>query len=210
MNPTQYIYVTDDNPNGKFGQKLAERIFGRIKRIPDIQKICELGCGNGYFSGHLAGSGYKVVGVDASVSGIEYARKNYGESAQFFCSEISPALSDKLGSANFDLVVAIEAIEHFYCPADLIETARMLLRPNGYLLLTTPYHGYLKYLALSIINRMDAHLQPLFDGGHIKFFSVQTLSRLVSGGRGFSNVKFEFLGRVPWLWKNMICLARKK
>jgi hypothetical protein len=55
---------------------------------------------------------------------------------------------------------------------------------------------------------MDAHFSVLHDGGHIKFFSVKTLSDLVSS-HGFVDLKFEFYGRAPWLWMNMLCHARK-
>ena len=200
MTPTQYVYVTGENPNGKFGQRFAERLISTIKRISDIKRVCELGCGNGYFSGELIAAGYEVVGIDSSVSGIEYAKKNYGKTGQFLRSEISPDLSANTGLKNFDLVISIEVIEHLYCPSDLIETAATLLRPNGFLLLTTPYHGYLKNLALAITNRMDTHYNSLFDGGHIKFFSVKTLSRLVSGG-GVLILSLNFLAACPGFGK---------
>ncbi len=204
----QYPYFNGDNPNGKNGQKLAEKLKAKIEKISDIKRICELGCGNGYFVSSLKSAGYGILGIDASVSGIEYAKKNYGKWAQFLCREISPSLSSEVGEGNFDLVIAIETIEHLFHPSYLIETAKALLRPNGYLLLTTPYHGYLKYLVLGLTGQMDKHLNPLYDCGHIKFFSTKTLSQLISKC-GFKNVQFEFFGRFPGLWKSMICMARK-
>ena len=156
----------------------------------------------------LSKIGYEVFGVDASQSGVEIAKRQYGPSVKFVCSEIAPALLEKLGKENFDLVVSIDVIEHLYRPSELIQTARGLLRRGGYFLLTTPYHGYFKYLALSLTGQMDRHLNPLYDGGHIKFFSVQTLSCLISE-YGFRKSRFEFFGRLPWLWKSTICLARK-
>jgi hypothetical protein len=38
------------------------------------------------------------------------------------------------------------------------------------LIITTPYHGYLKNIALSVSVKFDHHVNPLWDGGHIKFF----------------------------------------
>jgi 2-polyprenyl-6-hydroxyphenyl methylase/3-demethylubiquinone-9 3-methyltransferase len=35
---------------------------------------------------------------------------------------------------------------------------------------TTPYHGYVKNLALAVTGQLDRHWQPWRDGGHIKFF----------------------------------------
>ena len=82
------------------------------------------------------------------------------------------------------------------------------MKPGGHILLGTPYHGYLKNLALAVAGRMDSHFSALHDGGHIKFFSVKTLSQLLIT-HSFENLSFTFYGRAPWLWKNMICHARK-
>jgi 2-polyprenyl-3-methyl-5-hydroxy-6-metoxy-1,4-benzoquinol methylase len=108
---------------------------------------------------------------------------------------------------NFDLVISSDVIEHLYRPADLLEAAFTLLKPGGHILVGTPYHGYLKNLALAVTNRMDSHFSVLHDGGHIKFFSVKTLSGLMAA-HGFEDLSFTFYGRAPWLWKNMICHAR--
>lgn len=55
---------------------------------------------------------------------------------------------------------------------------------------------------------MDAHFGALDDGGHIKCFGVKTLSSLFRQ-HGFVDLKFDFYGRAPLLWMNMICRARK-
>jgi 2-polyprenyl-6-hydroxyphenyl methylase/3-demethylubiquinone-9 3-methyltransferase len=89
----------------------------------------------------------------------------------------------------------------------LIETAVALLKPGGYLIVGTPYHGYLKNLAISVLNKWDAHHGVHWDGGHIKFFSERTLGELVLQ-HDFQQVTFHFYGRLPWLWKHMICTAK--
>jgi hypothetical protein len=52
-------------------------------------------------------------------------------------------------------------------------------------------------------------VNPLWDGGHIKFFSRRTLAALVSGS-GFTDLSFSYFGRAPLLWKSMVCTARKE
>jgi hypothetical protein len=74
----------------------------------------------------------------------------------------------------------------------------------GKLILTTPYNGYLKNLAIAVLGEMDRHVNPLRDGGHIKIFSVKTLSELLIA-EGWSDLQFEFAGRSPYLWKSMLC-----
>lgn len=193
--------------NGDSGAALAEAFVRIVSGLKGVERICDLGCGNGYLAGRLASMGYDVTGVDASRSGIEIARLTYS-APEFICSELDRALQENAGSEKFDLVISSDVIEHLYRPADPLEAASVLLKPKGHILIGTPYHGYLKNLVLSMTGKMDGHFCALDDGGHIKFFSVRTLSALVRA-HGFDELNFRFYGRGPWLWKNMICHARK-
>lgn len=71
------------------------------------------------------------------------------------------------------------------------------------MIISTPYHGYLKNLALAATGKLDNHFTVLWDGGHIKFWSVKTLSKLLEE-YGFEVVEFKGSGRIPYLWKSML------
>jgi SAM-dependent methyltransferase len=204
-----YGYTVSSPGEGDVGRDLAELFVGYVRRLDGATHVCELGCGNGYLASRLGASGLHLTGIDASESGIEIARRHYAtDKVSFLRAEIGADLKALLPAGErFDVVVSSEVIEHLYRPAALIEAAAALLKPGGYLIVGTPYHGYLKNLALSILDRWDAHHAVHWDGGHIKFFSVETLRDLVSR-HGFAETKFSFYGRMPWLWKSMICTAR--
>ena len=204
---SEFEWRTAGSANGDSGAALARAFIGIIEGLGGIKRICDLGCGNGYLAAKLAALGYEVTGVDASTSGIETARRNCGQ-ARFVLSEVDGQLDQVIETGTFDLVVSGDVIEHLYRPTDLLETASRLLRHDGQILISAPYHGYLKNLALSLSGKMDAHFCALQDGGHIKFFSVKTLSKLIEQ-QGFTDIRISFFGRAPWLWKNMICHARK-
>ena len=200
---TEFEWHAELAGNGESGEKLTRVFVELVKKLDDVRSICDLGCGNGHITGRLAALGYEVKGIDASASGIKIARRTY-PGVEFVEAVIGREL-ESLGS--FDLVISSDVIEHLYRPSDLLEAANGLLKPNGQILLGTPYHGYLKNLALAAAGKMDAHFSALHDGGHIKFFSVRTLSQLMAS-HGFTDLSFTFYGRAPWLWKNMICHAR--
>lgn len=204
---SEFQWNTDAAPNGKSGVGLAETIIRRVTALENVRSICDLGCGNGYITGRLGALGYDVVGIDASKSGTRIASESYPQ-AHFICSLIDDGLRERVAVESFDLVISSDVIEHLYRPGDLLGAAASLLKADGRLLLGTPYHGYLKNLLLSVTGRMDVHFDVLDDGGHIKFFSVKTLSQLLAS-HGFSDLNFSFYGRAPWLWKNMICHARR-
>jgi 2-polyprenyl-3-methyl-5-hydroxy-6-metoxy-1,4-benzoquinol methylase len=106
------------------------------------------------------------------------------------------------------LVVSLEVVEHCYDPRAFARTFVSLIEPGGIGFLTTPYHGYLKNLALALSGRMEAHFTALWDGGHIKFFSIPTLRTLLTEA-GAHELEFLRIGRIPPLAKSMIALVRK-
>ena len=203
---TEFEWHAEAAGNSESGEKLTRVFVELVQKLEGVKSICDLGCGNGHISGRLAALGYRVTGVDASASGIKIARHAY-PGAEFIEGLIDADIRQRLNLGDYDLVISSDVIEHLYRPSDLLEAARSLLLPRGQILLGTPYHGYLKNLLLAASGKMDAHFSALHDGGHIKFFSVPTLSMLLKS-HGFEDLSFTFYGRAPWLWKNMICHAR--
>lgn len=200
---TEFEWHAEGAANGASGERLTEVFVKLVQQIDGVRTICDLGCGNGHIAGRLASLGYEVTGVDASRSGITIAQRAYPD-VKF----VQALIDGTLALDNFDLVISSDVIEHLYRPADLLEAAFSLLKPGGHILIGTPYHGYLKNLAIALSGRMDSHYSALHDGGHIKFFSVRTLSQLLIS-HSFKDLSFSYYGRAPWLWKNMICHARK-
>jgi SAM-dependent methyltransferase len=195
--------------NGESGRALTDVVVRLIQRQPGVKTICDLGCGNGFLASRLGPLGYHVAGVDASQRLLRVAEAHYGsDTVRFQCGLFGPELAGQLAAQGpFDLVVSIDVVEHLYRPKTLIETIDRILKPGGRAIVCTPYHGYLKNLAISAVGGWDTHHGVHWDGGHVKFFSVATLTALVEEHLRVEG--FEYFGRVPWLWKNMICLARK-
>ncbi len=170
------------------------------------RRVVDIGCGNGALCRELASRGYEVVGCEPSADGVRVAESAAPELV-FHQLGVDDEPS-ALGNESFDVAIATEVIEHLVRPRNLPRFAKEVLRPQGHLIISTPYHGYLKNLALALTNKWDAHLNPFWDGGHIKFWSLKTLSQLLNEG-GFRVVRFIGTGRVPFLWKSMIIVAQK-
>jgi 2-polyprenyl-3-methyl-5-hydroxy-6-metoxy-1,4-benzoquinol methylase len=106
------------------------------------------------------------------------------------------------------VVVSLEVIEHCFHPRRFAKTFYDLIAPGGIGILSTPYHGYWKNLALAVAGKWDDHLTVLWEGGHIKFFSKRTLGMLLAES-GFNYIRFIRVGRIPPLAKSMIAIVRK-
>ena len=130
----------------------VEKAFHDFRIKPST--VFDLGCGNGANANWLQQNGFTVSGVDMSKTGIATANAT------------RPLLNLKVGSAydpshetfgTFPLVVSLEVVEHVYAPRDYAKCVYNLLSPDGYALISTPYHGYLKNLALAVTGKMDSH-----------------------------------------------------
>jgi len=195
--------------NGESGEGLATLLIEVVKSEPGVKTICDLGCGNGYLAHRLATHGYAVTGVDASAPYIETARRLYSDPpVRFEQAFFGEALTETLQRESFDLVISSDVIEHLYHPKELLATAKALLKPGGTLVMCTPYHGYLKNLAIAALGKWDSHHAVHWDGGHIKFFSVATLRNLIEE-QLFVPQRVVYYGRIPAFAKNMIWVARK-
>jgi 2-polyprenyl-3-methyl-5-hydroxy-6-metoxy-1,4-benzoquinol methylase len=169
-------------------------------------RLFDLGCGNGSVGALLANSGWDVTGVDPSSEGIAAAKVAYSD----LRLELGSAYDDLVAIyGRFPLVISLEVVEHVYAPRDYARTLFDLVEPGGTAIVSTPYHGYLKNLALAVSGKMDRHFTALWDHGHIKFWSIPTLTTLLTEA-GFKDVRFHRVGRVPALAKSMIAVAFKK
>ncbi len=171
----------------------------------DEKRIFELGCGNGSMASELSHLGWDVTGVDPSKEGISQARQSYPN----LKLQTGSAYDDLVGQyGQFPLVLSLEVVEHVYTPRHYARTVFDLLADGGVAIISTPYHGYWKNLALALTGKMDKHFTALWDNGHIKFWSMDTLSELLVEA-GFVDVRFKRVGRVPALAKSMIAIAHK-
>ena len=181
-----------------------KKVVEQVKYL-NPKKILDIGSGNGYLCNVLNNYCEEIVGIEPSKIGYKISTKEYTK-IKFYnisCYDDPSKLKQK-----FDLVISTEVIEHLFYPKKLIEFANSCLKKNGHLILTTPYHGYLKNLAISLLNGWDRHFMAHRDGGHIKFWSTKTLNKLLQS-YGFSDLKNIGVGRVPYLRKGFITVAKK-
>lgn len=178
-----------------------------ILKIIGAKRILDIGSGNGKLCSEIHNEGYEVIGMEYDKRGVEIAQTNYPE-IPFYSFGVQDSPSNLLKyEAMFDAVVSTEVIEHLFSPHLLPLYAKNVLIKGGFLIITTPYHGYIKNLFLSILNKWDSHHTPLLHGGHIKFWSKKTLSELLQEG-GFSIIGFSGVGRIPFFWKSMILTGK--
>lgn len=165
----------------------------------------DLGAGNGSVAAHLSALGYDITGVDPSKRGLEEARRAY---PHLRIEEGSCYEDLALKYGQFPVVISLEVVEHLYSPREFAGTVYSLLEDRGLAVISTPFHGYWKNLGIALFGRHDQHFNPLWDHGHVKFWSEATLGKLLMQA-GFRQVEFKRAGRFHPFAKSMIAVARK-
>ena len=184
---------------------LLPTLTGLLRQHPPPCRVFELGCGNGATANVMLKLGYEVTAVDPSTEGINIAKNSYPH-IRFAVGSAYDELGDEYGT--FPMVISLEVVEHIFYPRRYAATIASLLVPKGLAIVSTPYHGYMKNLALSLLNKWDSHMDPLWDYGHIKLWSRAKLVDLFREA-GLSQCGFYRVGRIPQLAKSMIVAFRK-
>ncbi len=186
---------------------LMPKVISILQSFPDEmeKKIFDLGCGNGSVDFELDRLGWRTTGIDSSEEGIEKSRKAYPH-LDLHLGSVYDSLTEQYG--EYPVCLSLEVVEHLFDPKLFAKNLFRLVRPGGTAILSTPFHGYFKNLAISITGKWDKHFTALWDGGHIKFWSPSTLKLLLKEV-GFKDFKFYYVGRIPVLAKSMIVVAKR-
>jgi len=136
------------------------------------ERVLDLGCGAGAFLTALREAGADPVGVEIAEAAAERARATGVE-----VRLLEPDGTLPFGHGEFDLVWCSEVLEHIPDVAAALHEVRRVLKRDGRLLLTVPYHGRLQGAAIAL-TRFEAHFDPL--GQHVRFFTRSSLTRTLA------------------------------
>ena len=180
-------------------------LWERVASAPNRKlKLLDCGAGDGGLVAEAQARGIEAAGLEISAAAIERALAN-NPSLDITRHSVEE-LPWPVAPASWDVVVSFEVIEHLLEPRALLQGAYDALVPSGALILSTPYHGLAKNLALSAF-RFESHFAV--DGDHIRFFTDRAIGRLLED-TGFEVVEIAHLGRVWSLWANTLVWAKKK
>ena len=158
-------------------QWASQRVLGR--------RVLEVGCGSGQGTKMLADAGAdQVDGFDISQASIEHARQNHANQRLAFhlaAGETLPA-----DQASYDLVVALETIEHVEDADRFLAEIIRVIRPDGQFLCSTPNRA--------VTNPGTTMTDRPFNPHHVREYARPELRSLL--GRYFGSV--QLLGQSPY------------
>lgn len=106
--------------------------------------VLDIGCGAGMLTNALALQGHKVSGIDLSASSLEIAKKADTTGSVTYIPGVAEALP--FAAASFDVVSALDLLEHVTDPKRVIDEASRVLKPGGLFFFHTFNRNLLSYL----------------------------------------------------------------
>ena len=131
----------------------ACRHFGRDPRAPfplDGLAVLDVGCGAGLLSEPMARLGAAVTGIDLAREAIAAARRHAEAGGLAVAYRTDPVETVAAGPARFDVVVAMEVVEHVPDVGALLRSCAACLKPGG-LFLASTLNRTLRSFALAIV-----------------------------------------------------------
>lgn len=130
LNPVRLAFIRDRTA-AQFGRDpLAERPLAGLSAL-------DIGCGGGLLSEPLSRLGAGVTGLDASEDSIAAARAHAGEQELDIDYRLGTAEALAAEGERFDLVLAMEIVEHVADVPGFFAAATGLVRPGGAMVLAT-------------------------------------------------------------------------
>jgi 2-polyprenyl-6-hydroxyphenyl methylase/3-demethylubiquinone-9 3-methyltransferase len=145
-------------PGGQFAM-LSWIAEARARLIPPASRpgavLADLGCGGGLLAPHLAGKGYRHVGVDLTASALAQARDHGVVAVRADVTRLP------LADACADVVSAGELLEHVPDLRATVAEVCRILRPGGLLVLDTLADTALcRFVAVTVAERMPGGAPP--------------------------------------------------
>lgn len=162
-----------EKPIGYFTNDRAEM----INFLPNqIEKVLELGCGEGGFGAMVKAR------FNAEVWGIEYENDQGNIARQrldrVFIGDAAQLISS-LPDGYFDTVICFDVLEHIYDPYSLLNELKSKLKPNAHIISSIPNMRYFRTLFDLIANRnWDYQANGILDITHVRFFTTNSIKKM--------------------------------
>ena len=194
MNPVRLDYITRQIA-AEFGRDLkAARPFEGLR-------LLDIGCGGGLLSEPMARLGAEVVGADAAERNIPVARVH--AEAQDLPIDYRHTTAEALvaGGESFDVVLAMEIVEHVADPAAFVATCHALLRPGGLMIASTINRNAKSFMAAIVGAEWVMRWLPKGTHDWAKFITPEELAGMIArAGLDPVDRKGFVFNPVSWQW----------
>lgn len=179
---------------GLSGDDIYETGLELLVNLAPGGSILDFGCGRGRFLSMLSFLNFsEVAGADLMDRPLELP-----PTYRWVQADLNHQLN--LESESFDVIVAIEVIEHLENPRSVVRELRRLLKPGGHLIMSTPNNeSFRALLSLIIKGHFVSFLEKDYPA-HITALTALDIKRICNESH-FEKTHFHYIkkGLVPGL-----------
>ncbi|MGC1181918.1 bifunctional 2-polyprenyl-6-hydroxyphenol methylase/3-demethylubiquinol 3-O-methyltransferase UbiG [Legionella sp.] len=158
--------------------------------------VLDVGCGGGILCEAMAKSGAKVTGIDAENEAIQTAQahaKQNDLAIDYFCTPV-----EAYKSKSYDVITCMELLEHVEHPEMVLKHCKRLLKPNGFLFLSTISRTMKAYASAIVAAEYVLNILPRQTHDYRKFIKPSELMAMARSF-GFNLVDMKGMNYHPFL-----------
>ncbi len=186
----------------KEGFWIPPRVFIAVNLIRSLYKedidkleILDVGCGEGTLGMILRKEfayGFSITGLDVSEKALKFAKPFYDE---VIAMDIQDSENIPRVKRRFDLVIALEVLEHLPEPEIALRNIKSLMKKQAYFVASFPNMAWYRY-RLTLLRGSFPQNYLLRPGEHFQNFTFYSFKELLNRA-GFEMVSYESDLRFP-------------
>jgi 2-polyprenyl-3-methyl-5-hydroxy-6-metoxy-1,4-benzoquinol methylase/Zn ribbon nucleic-acid-binding protein len=142
-----------------------------LRRRPRSGKALDVGCAAGFCMAAVRDLGFEPYGVEVSGTIASHAREHFG----FDTVHVGTIEDAPFAHETFDLITMWDVVEHVVDPRSLLSRARLLLKPDGLLVVET------QNIDSPFARALGRRWHHYKHAEHIYHFTPSSLRRLLEG-----------------------------
>ncbi|PKC17747.1 ubiquinone biosynthesis O-methyltransferase [Rhizophagus irregularis] len=182
MNPLRISYIREQLKNKKIGDEVSSSSYHHHHPFRGLRML-DIGCGGGVLTEALVRLGGSVIGVDASDENIKIAKLQTKKdpilhgNLEYQCITAEKLLKQ---GETFDVVCAMEIIEHVNNPVEFLKACAGLVKPGGgYLFLSTISRTPLSYILTILLAENTFKIVPQGTHDFQKYLRPDELQKII-------------------------------
>lgn len=160
-----------------------EVIDAVIKNSISAKRVLEIGCAGG-----ATGKRLKELAPVDYYMGIELSEEAAGMARQYLdkviVADVEKADMSKdigLKKNDFDLILALDVLEHLYNPWDVLANLTDYLKPGGHVIASIPNIQNISVVKELLKGRWRYEGAGILDATHLRFFTFEEIEKMFSG-----------------------------
>jgi methionine biosynthesis protein MetW len=180
------------------------RTNAAASRIGGGARFLDIGCGEGTLATRVRKLFTEIHGIDISEEAVQLAIRN-GVRALRVNLNVDPI---PFPENHFDVVTALDVIEHVFDPMRLVREIHRVLTPRGYTVISTPNIRKIQRVLTLVRGRFPrTSYDPVgYDGGHLHYFTSQDMRALLER-QGFEVTLIDGICSDRRTWKYRLVVA---